>query len=427
MDITEFMDTYIETYSKRIDYYKKLENYCYQLCQRQMDENGIRCIVSSRVKPVSSLKDKIIYRNKIVGFECIEDIHDDIRDKVGVRIALYFPPDSLEVEKIIYSLFEIVEEPARFEKNSLEYDPRFSGYRAWHYKVRLKSKAFLGEEYDGEVIEIQVASMLMHAWAEVEHDLAYKEPDGGISDLEYALLSQLNGLVHTGEVILEQLKIAMEKRIEDNNREFLNHYELASFIYKNIPHETKMNISQPTLGRVDILFNLLKSLNKHYPKAVLNYLASIENDTSCHAISYRIIEKILAESERAYSIYFDIISQIKEPLIGSYSEDFEKKYRDNENEINVFLLKWVALENYIREDINDKNFDIRKISSMLQEMLGEGIVIHVLDVYKMRTRIVHGIEVPEKKELREAINNIDKVLKEIEKLENRSDYSRKIV
>ena len=427
MDITTFMNTYVENYISRIDYYKKLEGYVYQLCQRQMDENGIRCIVSSRVKPVSSLRDKILYRNKIVGFKNIEDIHNDIRDKVGIRIALYFPPDSVEVEKIMYSLFEIVEEPARFENNTLQYDSRFSGYRAWHYKVRLKSKKFSDVDYDGEVIEIQVASMLMHAWAEVEHDLAYKEPDGGISDLEYALLSQLNGLVHTGEVILEQLKIAMEKRIEDNNREFLNHYELASFIYKNIPHETKVNISQPTLGRVDILFSLLKSINKHHPKAVLNYLTSIENDTSCHAISYRIIEKILSENEKAYCIYFDIISPIREPLIGSYSIDFEKKYRDNENQINIFLLKWVALEGYIRNNTNEESFDIRKVSSKLQDLLGEGIGQQVLEAYKMRNRIVHGIQVPDKQKLREAINGIDKVLQAIDNLEKSNDYDKKIV
>lgn len=425
MDILTFMNTYVENYSNRIEYYRKLESYCYQLCQRQMDENGIRCIVSSRVKPVNSLKDKIIYRHKIVGFECTDDIHNDIRDKVGIRIALYFPPDSVEVEKLMYSLFEIVEEPARFEKNTLEYDSRFSGYKAWHYKVRLKSKTFLDEDYDGEVIEIQVASMLMHAWAEVEHDLAYKKPDGGISDLEYALLSQLNGLVHTGEVILEQLKIAMEKRIEDNNREFLNHYELASFIYKNIPNATKQNITQPTLGRVDILYSLLKSQNKHYPKVVLNYLTSIENDTNCHAISYRIIEKILAENEKAYCAYFDIISPIREPLIGSYSLDFEKKYRDNENQINVFLLKWVALEGCIRNNTKSKVFDIRIIANELQDLLGDGIGMQVFDAYKMRNRIVHGIQVPEKHKLREAINGIDRVLKAIKGLN--SDYDKKIV
>lgn len=425
MDILECMSTYVDKYSMRLEYYKKLEDYCYHLCKRQLDENGIRCIVSSRIKPVSSLKEKILYRNKIVGFKSVEDIHNDIRDKVGVRIALYFPPDSSEVEKIIYSLFEIVEEPARFEKNTLQYDPRFSGYKAWHYKVRLKSKTFLDQDYDGEVIEIQVASMLMHAWAEVEHDLAYKKPGGGISELEYALLSQLNGLVHTGEVILEQLKIAMGKRIEDNNREFLNHYELASFIYKKTSDETKINIIQPTLGRVDILFNLLKALNKHYPNVVLDYLDGIEDNTN-NAISYQIIEKILSESDKAYCLYFDIISAIREPLIGSYSEEFEKKYRDNENQINVFLLKWVALEGFIRKYSKEENFDIRKIDSGLQELLGEGVSLLAIEAYKMRNRIVHGIKVPEKHKLSDAITGIDQVLKAIEALGDKKGYDKKI-
>ena len=57
-------------------------------------------------------------------------------------------------------------------------------------------------------IEIQVASVLMHAWSEVEHDLIYKPLQGTLSKEELAILDELNGLVLAGEIALERLQAA---------------------------------------------------------------------------------------------------------------------------------------------------------------------------------------------------------------------------
>lgn len=54
-------------------------------------------------------------------------------------------------------------------------------------------------------VEVQVASVLMHAWSEVEHDLVYKPLQGGLSTEEYAILDELNGLVMAGEIALESV------------------------------------------------------------------------------------------------------------------------------------------------------------------------------------------------------------------------------
>jgi ppGpp synthetase/RelA/SpoT-type nucleotidyltranferase len=58
--------------------------------------------------------------------------------------------------------------------------------------------------------EIQVASVLMHAWSEVNHDLAYKPLQGELSEDEYSILDELNGLVIAGEIALERLQRAGE-------------------------------------------------------------------------------------------------------------------------------------------------------------------------------------------------------------------------
>ena len=66
------------------------------------------------------------------------------------------------------------------------------------------------KRYADARIEIQVASLLMHAWSEVEHDLVYKPLQGGLSTDEYAILDELNGLVERGEIALERLHVRLK-------------------------------------------------------------------------------------------------------------------------------------------------------------------------------------------------------------------------
>ncbi|KAK7432108.1 hypothetical protein QQZ08_001398 [Neonectria magnoliae] len=83
------------------------------------------------------------------------------------------------------------------------YTNEFAGYRATHLRVELGSKdPSIDIQYTTTMIEIQVASLLMHAWSEVNHDLAYKTLNGTPSDGELRILDGINGLVCTGEVLL---------------------------------------------------------------------------------------------------------------------------------------------------------------------------------------------------------------------------------
>ena len=62
------------------------------------------------------------------------------------------------------------------------------------------------KRYTEARVEVQVASVLMHAWSEVEHDLIYKPLEGELS--HYDVTHMLNGLVASGEIALEQLQRA---------------------------------------------------------------------------------------------------------------------------------------------------------------------------------------------------------------------------
>ena len=64
-------------------------------------------------------------------------------------------------------------------KKDSPYRPRFAGYEAKHARVRLKKEQAerpwkLEDWKEYHVVEIQVVSVLGHAWAEVEHEIIYK-------------------------------------------------------------------------------------------------------------------------------------------------------------------------------------------------------------------------------------------------------------
>lgn len=148
-------------------------------------------------------------------------------------MALYFPGDIEIVDSVIEKTFNVKEkkkfpqETTARNEMKLIYEKRFSGYAAKHYRVCMNGNDRYAKEYK---IEIQVASVLMHAWSEVEHDLIYKPSQGSLSKEELMILDEINGLVIAGNIALERLQDAGADRVAEGNYEFKNHYDLSLFI-----------------------------------------------------------------------------------------------------------------------------------------------------------------------------------------------------
>lgn len=99
---------------------------------------------------------------------------EQITDLAGVRIITFFPSTLADVDRLLVEEFEVVERSDKGEQ--LLYEERF-GYQSIHYLVRLsKSRATLAEyeRFHSAITEIQVRTILQHAWDEIEHDIQYK-------------------------------------------------------------------------------------------------------------------------------------------------------------------------------------------------------------------------------------------------------------
>ncbi|MGO4958523.1 hypothetical protein ACTQ49_14890 [Luteococcus sp. Sow4_B9] len=101
-------------------------------------------------------------------------------------------------------------------------------YRANHFRALLAPGDILslGERFNGARVEVQVATLMMHAWSEVEHDLLYKKLDGEPSDEEKDLLKELNQVVRCGDHLIEKLAEARDRRIRGDRHMFVSVSEL---------------------------------------------------------------------------------------------------------------------------------------------------------------------------------------------------------
>lgn len=308
------IETFLSHYIKEFDFYQEASRICAQICETNIEQIGIRAIVTNRAKKIERLRDKLEKRNFKKNYTSFEDINEDIVDFSGVRIALYFPGDLNKVQKFIESNFEVKDcklFPESLEikgSQKQEYKKRFSGYWATHYRVYLKTKDLSDEskKYAQALIEIQIASALMLAWAEVEHDLIYKPFSGDLSYEEYQILDELNGLVLAGEIALERLQKAVRNRVSEVGKEFNNHYELAMFLYNKLGSVTEEAQNEIVLGRVDILFNCLKSSKFNKPEYLKEFLVNIDSDTKDRSIVDQIMDKIRELNPMLYESYLNV-------------------------------------------------------------------------------------------------------------------------
>ncbi|KMV67078.1 hypothetical protein AI28_24290, partial [bacteria symbiont BFo1 of Frankliniella occidentalis] len=256
--MSKVIDEFMGRYNKEYDFYFNLAKQVEGELEKHLRDSGVRCIVSSRAKSPDRLRVKITGRNAEKCYQDVDAVFEDIVDLSGVRVAIYFPDNMAEVDKVIRDLFTVEKEKKFPEDKGQtpspgEYEKVFSGYKARHYRVRMKGETRYSQLHP---VEIQVASVLMHAWSEVEHDLVYKPFQGNLSREEHMILDEINGLVLAGNLALERLQQAGRSRTEAQNYEFKNHYDLTSYFINQ-------NSSIMTEGlNFRSLFRILKGINR---------------------------------------------------------------------------------------------------------------------------------------------------------------------
>jgi hypothetical protein len=123
--------------------------------------------VASRTKSHASLRQKLARPDKT--YARLEDV----TDLVGVRVATYFEDSIADVAHLIEQRYR-VDFANSTDKLGFADHGKF-GYRSLHYVLSAPDDADVGRDFR---FEIQVRTVLQHAWAEIEHDLGYKASEG---------------------------------------------------------------------------------------------------------------------------------------------------------------------------------------------------------------------------------------------------------
>lgn len=119
--------------------------------------------VTGRVKPIESIREKMIRRNISE-----ENLAQDMQDIAGLRIMVQFVDD---VEEILEVLRQRQDMRVVQERDYIRHK-KSSGYRSYHVVVEYPVDTIDGNETI--LAEIQIRTLSMNFWATIEHSLNYK-------------------------------------------------------------------------------------------------------------------------------------------------------------------------------------------------------------------------------------------------------------
>ena len=329
-------------------------------------------------------------------FHDVDSMFGALHDIGGVRICVYFPgdvqkvvdfleeksrrsevievvhvvqrgqgiaPDMVRLKDYVDTLDRQDEVPNDGATSlSISEKKMFAGYRATHVIVQLRPTAepegykhFRSKNY----VEIQVATVVMHAWSQIEHDIIYKTGLDLPSESEKSILDTFNGIVMTGESLLGQLarhrQEREELRVQTKTVLAQDRYEFGAWLLKAC-RERKIDLrksAETTFHwfKLNILFNILQANAKH---------------------SYGELEKLVAKAIKAQgatSIGYDLPVYLLQQLCHDERPPSNKVTYENESDA-----------------FDGTRFIARSMAQRVVRSLNMAVFLGIDDIFVRRTR-----------------------------------------
>jgi len=305
-DSSDVIDEFVEGYSKQREHWEACAERAKSLIEeklvdaRDVNKEEILAKVTSRAKENRSVFEKLKLRNwqrkeeeGKKAYQSVAEINDDLVDLAGVRVVLYTPNQAQrqKVKEILIDIWGTIDEKPHVDSRPMKkkdgarniYVQRHLGYQADHYRTPMPEKyATRGYRYSrGDRIEIQVVSALGHAWAEAGHDVLYKTHAYGRPTIaEQRILDALNGLIVSGDLLLEQFRESVTKRTVEpweHVDQFNNFLRQSDILERNdTDNNTVTHWDHFSPPAADILFRFLKKVDKNFGLAVRNELKDLQ-------------------------------------------------------------------------------------------------------------------------------------------------------
>ena len=170
--------------------------------------NPIHQIIN-RVKSLDSILNKLAKRGYPAELEYAKDYLTDI---AGIRVITYYQQDVYEVVRALKSCLDIVKERDYIK------EPKPSGYRSYHLIVVVPIYYLKGVEY--YPVEVQIRTLTMDCWANIEHQLHYKTLKDEFSDEISEKFQQFSEELNTIGLKMESLYTEQKERHKDDYDDF---------------------------------------------------------------------------------------------------------------------------------------------------------------------------------------------------------------
>jgi predicted RNase H-like nuclease/ppGpp synthetase/RelA/SpoT-type nucleotidyltranferase len=178
----------LEAYAVKLPGLRRATEVAVQLVTEILDDAGINYLsITGRAKSVASFAGKSVLRAG--DGPRYTDPLTEMADQVGVRVVTYLQSDVVAVVDLLASQLQVLADRDKGQETASR--GRW-GYASRHLDVALDPDeepeaghgALLGQQF-----EVQIRTVLQHAWAEFEHDIRYKGtiPDEHAPDLDRRL------------------------------------------------------------------------------------------------------------------------------------------------------------------------------------------------------------------------------------------------
>lgn len=170
-------------------------------------ENILKIPVCPRVKDEDSIIAKAYYRGKKY-----KDPYFDITDKVGIRFVVLTTDEINIIKKIVERIDKwTYSEDVDYEEN-IKQKPEIFNYQSVHYIVRSCSEIVCnGIKVNIDTpCEIQIRTLLQHAYAELSHDTVYKKKEEIPSHVKRVLARSM-ALIETTDILFKEVYDVLRK------------------------------------------------------------------------------------------------------------------------------------------------------------------------------------------------------------------------
>jgi len=317
--------------------------------------------VKERAKQPASLRKKLEQR----GIEATTTLEDNIKDLAGCRIIFYTNSDVSRFinSGIIHQNFDVLETKLHHPKHTTEESSEL--YISNHYLVRLRPERLALPEYAnfaGMKCEIQIQTILNHAWAEMAHDTIYKAP----------MLGNFGGKAFDD----------IESRMQRVARKYL---VPAGYEFQKIANDFQRLIEGKALFDGDALEAIVEAVNNNDRAEAIEKFADnvLPLYDDLPTVYSEVVSRLIVAADRSRAV---APVEIETP----YGVMPAKTYRDINNAISGILTRYRYLDVKVTFEALRKLYSWAESEDERKPLfeLCKAMVKHQLDVWRQHGPIV---------------------------------------